>query len=273
MDMSENFAIGAAMHFYSGSSRYSLDFVQDDTDDLYSVFPADYDRYELTQEIQSGFGGWGVKAGGLFKMNKNLRVGISAEFPSSLSVKETYSENDALTFDGGTVSTEDLGSGNWEYRIRYPFKLGAGVCLDLDRLCLTGGMEYRDWTQVRFEAPKDLSWTSDYSGLLAENAGFPDRFRATLSVGAGAELRVPGTGLSLRGGYRSVPSPLADAERLLDRTYVSGGIGFDVDANTSLHLTFVRGLWNRTSVDSYTPGGTEERIEAKRLLAGVALRF
>lgn|GEM_PF-6243004 len=64
-----------------------------------------------------------------------------------------------------------------------------------------------------------------------------------------------------------------DAEKSLDRRYMSGGFGYDIDRNTSLHFSYTRGLWERDSIDSYTPGGTHESIQTHRILAGITYRF
>jgi long-subunit fatty acid transport protein len=271
--MSERFSLGAAFHSITGSSQYLLDFTQEDVENSYGTYPADFNRYEVHQDLASRFTGWGASIGGLFELSPNLRLGVGADLPTSLAVKETYADRDALTYDDGTVSEADLGSGVWEYRVRYPVRFRGGVALDLGKLLLAGAYEFRDWRQVKFEPAGGDWFAAEYSGLLGENAQFHDKFRAVLSYGAGAELRVPGTGIALRGGFRNVPSPLAGAGRDLDRTYVSGGLGFDVDRSTSIHLAYIRGLWNRSSEDSYTPGVTEERIETRRFLAGLTLRF
>ena len=89
----------------------------------------------------------------------------------------------------------------------------------------------------------------------------------------GGELRVPGTGLKLRGGYRVVPSPFFDADKQYDKKYISAGFGYDMDKSTTLNFTYIRGSWIRDSSDSLTPGGTEENIQTNRMLAGVTFRF
>jgi len=271
--VSPNTSLGVSAQWIAGSSDYQFDFFQNDVDNEYAVYPADFADYSLHQEIRTGFSGWSMKIGGMFRMNPNLRLGLTADLPTTLHVKEIYSENDKLTFDDGTVDPADLGSGEWEYLVRYPVKFGAGAALNLGPLLLAGGMEYRDWTQVRFGKPGEFVRNEDYDGLIADNVRFAERFRPVTSYGAGAELRIPGTGIALRGGWRTVPSPARNADRALDRRYVSAGIGFDVDARTLFNLSVVRGSWNRASSDSYTPDITEETVRTTRILGGLTLRF
>jgi long-subunit fatty acid transport protein len=271
--VSPNASLGVSAQWISGSSLYQFDFFQDDLNNAYTVYPADFAEYSLHQEIRTGFSGWSMKIGGMFRMNPNLRFGLAADLPMTLRVSERYSENDALTFDDGTVDAADLGSGEWEYLVRYPVKIGVGAGLDLGPLLLAGGMEYRDWTQVKFDRPEEFNMNDDYGGLIADNVLFAERFRPVASYGAGAELRIPGTGIALRGGWRNVPSPVKDAAANLDRRYLSAGLGFNIDTGASFNFSVVRGTWNRVSSDSYTPDVTEEAVKTTRILGGLTLRF
>ncbi|MFC2088991.1 hypothetical protein ACFLSX_05255, partial [Calditrichota bacterium] len=106
-----------------------------------------------------------------------------------------------------------------------------------------------------------------------ENKYFVDTFRPVLSYSAGAEYRIAGTGLKLRGGYRRVPSPFTDVDKKLNREYFSAGFGYDIDDNTSFNFSMSKGFWKRNSIDDYTPGGTHEAIETTRYLAGVNFKF
>jgi long-subunit fatty acid transport protein len=273
IELSPKFALGITFNFYSGSSKYLFDFFQDDVDDNYNIYPANYSSYELHQLIDSKFSGWGVKVGSLFHINQNLRLGLTVDFPTTLEVFETYSANDILIFDDDFISELDLGSSEWEYLIKYPFKFSGGLALDLDELMVAASFEYRDWTQVKFDVPAGYSLDEDYNSLLNENDAFPLAFRSVLSYSLGGEYRVPGTPLKIRGGYRYVPSPLIDADESLDREYYSAGFGFNIDKSSSIDFSLIKGSWKRDTIDSYTPDGTQEAIETTRILAGFTFRL
>ncbi len=273
MALSPSFSMGVTFSGYSGSSAYDFLFEQDDVEDGYNQFPANYNHYEVSQYINSSFTGWATRIGGLFELNNDLRMGFSVDLPFTLRVNETYSSTDALLFDDDYLDEMDLGSGEWEYLVRYPASVSGGVALDLDRLLLTASCSYRDWTKTKFAIPSGMEWDSDYDDLIFENVNFTTDFRPVLSYGFGAELRVPGSGLSLRGGYRLVPSPLYDADETLDREYITAGLGFRMDPFTTFHLTYVKGTQQRYSMDSYTPGGTSETIRTDRVMAGLTYRL
>jgi long-subunit fatty acid transport protein len=271
--LSPNFSIGLSLYFYSGSSNYLFDFYQDDINNFYNQYPADFTSYELHQKILSDFSGWGAKIGGLFQLNRSLKLGVAIDFPTTLNVLETYSENDALYYDDGYADEVDLGGGEWEYDVNYPFKFAAGIAFDLKQLTLAGTFEYRDWTQTKFNIPDGYSLNADYNDLLYENNYFADLFRATTNYHFGGEYRIRGSGLKIRGGYSFIPSPFSEAAGNLNRQYFSTGFGYDMDQNSTLNVSYTRGYWKKESIDDFTPGGTSESIQTSRILAGISYRF
>jgi long-subunit fatty acid transport protein len=267
--LSPNFSMGATINFYSGTSKYYFDFYQDDTDNLYNQFPANYYSYEIHQYINSNFNALGIKLGGMLQLNNELRLGFAVDLPTSLKVKEIHGSRDVLIFDDEYISEMDMGEGKWEYVVKYPAKFSGGITLDLKQVQFAASANYRDWTDVQFDVPPGYFMTTDYSELLDENIYFKNQFRPVLSYSIGGEIKTPGTGLKIRGGYRVVPSPYIDATKDMDRQYYSAGFGYDIDKSTSINLSYTRGFWKRYSVDTYTPGGTFEEIETDKILAGI----
>ena len=273
IQVSPKFAIGVTVDFFSGKSQYMMDFFQDDIDNLFNTYPGDYGAYELHNKILSDFSGWGVKVGSLLHLSKDLRLGATVDFPRSLIVHETYSSNDVLVFDDGYASEAELSSGEWEYVVKYPFKFSGGAALDLGPFTFAGSFEYRDWTQVEFDIPEGRGLSSDYQSLLDDNRFFAQEFRATFGWSAGGEYRLTGTGLQLRAGYRVLPSPLVSANEILDRQYISAGLGYYLDQNIIFNFSYTRGSWKKLSSDSYTPSGTAESVKSEKYLAGISFKI
>jgi long-subunit fatty acid transport protein len=273
VELSPNFAVGLTVNIYSGSSLYLFDFFQDDTDNLYTEFPANYDSYELHRKIDSEFSGWGLKVGSLLHLNQHVKMAFTIDFPTELNVLETHMFDDVLYFDDGYISEYAVDPAEWEYVIRYPFKFGGGLALNLNNLLISGSFEYSDWTQVEFDKPKGFNLTEDYALLFEENNIFPEDFRSVISYAVGGEFRIPGTSLRLRGGYRYVPSPFDNADEEFDRKYFSTGFGYDIDKRATLNFSYTKGQWKRNSFDSFTPEGTWENINATRILAGITYRL
>jgi long-subunit fatty acid transport protein len=273
LQVSPRLALGVTFDFFSGKNQYMMDFYQDDIDNNYNSYPADFDSYVLSDKIISNFSGWGVKVGAMLSFTNDLRAGLTVDFPRSMLVSETYSSKDVLYFDDGYGSEAELADGEWEYVIKYPFKFSGGASLDLGPFTFAGSFEYRDWTQVEFDIPENQALSDDYQSLLDDNKLFAQSFRATFGYSAGGEFRLPGTGLSLRAGYRIQPSPIIFSGEALDRKYISAGVGYHLDENTVFNFGYVLGTWNRYSTDSFTPSGTTENIKSERFLAGITFRI
>ena len=271
--LSPNFDVGVTVNFWSGKSDYRLRFLQEDLDELYNTFPADFYSYGLNQKLTTHYRATSFKLGGIFKLNRYSRIGLAVEMPTTFRVREEYSSNDELTFDDGYVDAYDYGAGEWEYKVKTPFRFDAGVVLGSPFFALTAGATYQDWTQTRFELPDNTPMDQDYSDLLNENMYFSQEYRETVNYHLGGEVLVPGMNLYLRGGYAVYPSPLKDAVEEMNRVYYTAGIGFRINPFSRLDLTYLRGKWQRQTEDQYTPGGTLEDITEDRILLGFSFSF
>ena len=49
--LSPNFTAGLSANIYRGQDEYLFSFIQEDVDNLYNVFPADFDSYQLNQKL------------------------------------------------------------------------------------------------------------------------------------------------------------------------------------------------------------------------------
>ena len=273
MAMSPRFYLGISINFLGGYHNYLFDYSQTDINNSYNQYPADFYQYSQHQSINSKFRGFIFKAGGMFLLTDKLNLGMAVELPTSIHVREVYAASDVLTFDDGYASDMDLGSGEWEYLIKYPLKVSGGIALNLQKILLGVSFEYIDWASVKFDIPDGWGLNQDYRDMLAENKYFREDFRSVLSYSGGGEFRVFGTGLKLRGGYRYIPSPYIGTENNLNRKYYSTGFGYELDQNTELNASYTRGYFKRDSYDYLTPDIAHEKITSDRIQAGLTYRF
>ena len=271
--MSPRFYLGLALNFHGGYHHYLFDYSQTDVDNIYNQFPADFYQYSQHQSIKSKFKGFNIKVGSMFLLTDELFLGLAIDLPTSIHVREIYTANDVLTFDDGYVSDMDLGAGEWEYQINYPYKISGGIALDLKKVLLGASCEYIDWSSAQFDIPEGYSLSQDYRDMLAENVYFQEDFRPVFAYSGGGELRIFGSGLKLRGGYRYVPSPYSGADKNLDRQYYSAGFGFEFDQNAELNASYTKGFFKRDSYDYLTPAIAHEKITSERIQAGLTYRF
>ena len=271
--MSPNFDLGISANFWRGKDNYDFMFFQQDDANRYSTFPGDFESYTVRQNLITDFSAFNLKLGGMFKLNRAMRLGIAVEFPTTFTVTENYSSSDELVFDDGYVDAVEDEPGEWQYQVKTPYRLDAGIGVNSGLLKLTAAATYQDWSQTRFVKPEHASLDEDYGSLLEENRFIRQDYRETLNYHLGGELALPGSNMYLRGGYAVYPSPLKDANSDMDKKYYSGGVGFKISPNVRLDATFLRGNWSRQSEDSYTPGGTLEEITENRVFLGIKYNF
>lgn len=270
--LSPRFLLGVRAAYVVGKEQYQLRFTQDDSEDLYSEYPGDFHRYEVDQVLQSDYTSLNLKMGGLIHFGWGLRLGAVMTLPSSFLVKEVHSDSDELTFDDGYVdATEE--SGRFDYRVKTPFHFDGGLSYGLKFLTLAASIRYRDWSQTRFVVSGHRLEDEDYREFLEENDVIRETYRPTTEYRFGGEIALNKLHTKLRGGYSLIPSPLTSAGGNQDRQFFNGGVSFALDDYVHLDLTFLHGIWERESRDSFTPGGTLEDITFQKLLVGISYRF
>jgi long-subunit fatty acid transport protein len=269
--MSPNFDLGFSLNFWKGHEEYNLRFYQEDENNIYTIYPGDFHSYRLNHNLNTDYKAVSLKVGAMFRPNNAMQIGMAVETPMKFTVRENYSASDALEFDDGYIDAIDFEPGEWEYKVKTPFRFDAGLGLNVQYIRLNASATYRDWTQTRFEKPSHIGLDEDYAELLDENIKFKEEYRETIDYHAGAELALPNTNIYLRGGFALYTNPLKDATSEMDKKVYSGGIGLKIGPQTMIDVTYIRSFWQRESEDAYTPGGTFEDITENRILLG--LRF
>lgn len=273
MALSPNFNAGITLTYWTGNSDYQLEFFQEDRDNIYNQFPADYNSYRLTQTILADYDAFSVKLGGLMTVVPGVRIGAALGLPTTFRVQEVFSQRDQLAFDDGFVDESDLGSGEFEYKVRTPLHFDGGISFTNQLVLLSGSFRYRDWRQTRFKIPEGALGDPDFESLLEENNIIRRDYRATLAYRLGGELRLRDMNTTLRAGYAVEPSPLKNVSSDRDRTWLTFGAGFDVDRYVRLDVAYLRGSWKQLTEDPFTPGGTLEDIRINKFLIGFTYRF
>lgn len=271
--LSPNFTAGVTLNAWTGNSDYQFQFFQEDRENVYNQFPADFDSYLLKRNLNTDYTAVGVKIGGMFTVSDAIKIGGTMSLPVTFNVKEVFTEEDKLTFDDGFEDAFNGDPGEFEYDVKTPFQFDGGASLSNQTITLAGSFRYRDWSQIKFDVANNDLGNSDFVELLDENAVIRQNYRATMQYNLGGELYLSGINAKLRGGYSYVPSPLKDAPTDLNKTFISGGIGFILDRFVSLDVTYLRGSWKRESEDEFTPGGTFEDITTNKVLVGLSYRF
>jgi long-subunit fatty acid transport protein len=256
-----------------------------------SASPAElqYVYYDLQQKLKSKFSGFEVKLGGLFDIIPNrLKIGANITFPSKFKVDEKWSVNDDLAYDiirANIDSSEMISSpyeewGDFDYYIKVPFKFSAGLAFNYSIFLVSASVDYQDWSQLKYDIPDDRPHDA-YTNLLDQNQVFKDEYQSITTFSIGGELSLLEDRLKLRGGLREVPSPLKELGADYNKRYISSGLGYKVDKNTIIHLTYVRGSWKNDKYyyfdafddDGALPLETSEEYVSTKILIGAQFNF
>ncbi|MFH1852968.1 MAG: hypothetical protein ABIA75_11555 [Candidatus Neomarinimicrobiota bacterium] len=263
---------GATISVISGREKYNQHYYQEDNDNTYAAYPADFHSYEINRYLKTTVSGLELKLGGSLRLGRLLRIGGAAGLPVRFAVKEVYFEDDLLIFDDGYEDPTE-NTGKWEYAIRAPFYFDGGVAFTSRYLTLAASARYRDWSQTEFVVQDDQLQQEDYRDYISENYELRGNYRATTEYHLGGELRLPIVNTALRGGYARYPEKSTVVVNPRNKEVYTLGVSLQLDRNLRIDVTGLSGNWSRDSRDSLTPAGTSENITVSNLLVGLAYTF
>ena len=299
IDVSARFSAGFTLNLVSGGSDFVSKYQQDDINNMngYDIYDeADqkieefqYKYYDVQYNINSDYTALQAKLGGLFHAGDYLRLGGTLTLPMTLRVDELWNVSDELAYDIHVLDEgliyqfaeeADLNEGEFDYDISVPFRFSGGLSFQNNFLLLAASADYTDWSQLRYEMPDDRN-SDDYSTLLDQNELFANDYQAVLSWGLGAEVNLFQNALSLRGGYRYVPTPLKDVSSDYDKKYYTAGIGMRLDESSILEASYMYGSHKQDANYYYDwddfgdiePMKTSEDYTTQKVLVGIKLLF
>ena len=90
----------------------------------------------------------------------------------------------------------------------------------------------------------------DITQQAALNKDILERYTQIVNLRAGAEFRLPWTGLSARAGFIYNMSPLKDSSKEYDKKYLTGGLGISSgEGDFEMNLAGMLGWWDILSED------------------------
>lgn len=192
---------GLTLNIYSGQYTQSWIYREQDEKNIYPVFKELVFQDDFTTDVS----GWGLKLGMLGRIDDNFRIGLTVETPRFLNLEDTYSTTLQAFYDqvpaGATRTSYEssLGEGNFEYRLRTPFVFSLGLSYEIPMLIVSADIGYTDWTQLKYSDDGDF--------LEPTNRIIKSELTQAFKGALGAEFHIPGTVLTLRGGYAVEQSP------------------------------------------------------------------
>lgn len=285
IDVEENISFGISLNVISGTYDYTRNYLEEDINNVYNNAQANlprdsaylrFNKFYYDNYLSSQISGAGLTFGMMWR-SENLRLGLVVKSPTSLTIKETYSDAGQSLFDNvGTWQSNSAPTTRYsydatnEYGVSSAWTFGAGGSYYiLPQILLAADIEYTDWTQVE--------WT-DNTALEKDNPYIQSKFRATTSYRIGTEIDVPGTDVRVRGGYSLTPSPYKNDPTSFDQVLYTGGVGIFLQRNVALDGALSYGTY-KSFRNQYSVAGlpntarTDESLSATTVNVTLSYRF
>ncbi|NOY61340.1 MAG: hypothetical protein GXO75_20700 [Calditrichaeota bacterium] len=275
MEVQKNFFLGATVNFVGGTDDYNVSFEEDDIYDVYHApfneqdgIIADLKYWTYEQGITSKFSATNLKIGALYRFGSALRLGATIITPTKFKVKESWTEKIAETYEWGAEDPFNDG-GDSEYQYQTPYGFNFGASFKLINILLSGGMEFKDWSQAKFLTEPPVAGVT--KGEI--NVRIKKELQATTNLRLGAEMYVPLIRARLRVGYYNNPSPYKYADLKPKREFYTAGVSLMLDKQVMVDLGLIHGSWKQQTTDGITNVPTLEDKTFDKIVGTLSIRF
>ncbi|MBN2571517.1 MAG: hypothetical protein JXA68_05265 [Ignavibacteriales bacterium] len=247
VEVAPNVYIGGTLDILGGTYKKEKEYYEDDIYNVYDnttltdpTLPetADFQTFFLNDVLDWTLSGFDFKLGFLTTVKDLLNLGLVIKFPSNYSIEENYFIDGYADFAATRFILSEPYDVTIEYDIKTPFEFMGGVAFNIMGIAIiSGDVSYIDYTQMEFTeglTPTDIS---------QNNKEIKQYTREVLNLSAGAEVTIPNTSLSIRGGFMYRPSPYFDDPSKYDKKYITAGVGYVAGGSIALDFAFARGWW------------------------------
>ncbi|WP_028296588.1 OmpP1/FadL family transporter [Olivibacter sitiensis] len=222
----------------------NIDFLdQANYPDLYQLIDSDYELAYGENLRQTG-NGFNAKLGFIYRPVDAVRIGFTATTPTWYSMSETYENSFSNYFvDPGSGQDIDGYEVDWypnvyDYNIRTPYRLNAGLATVFSRGLISADIEYVDYKSTHFSA-NDTGLERDI------NDAIQNTYKGALNYRIGGELVVVPQFL-LRAGFNYRGNAYEDSANFSSASKtISGGLGYRYDN------FYVDATYQNVSADPY----------------------
>lgn len=198
--------------------------------DLFNpLLEADYTYDEENWSTTTG-NGFNAKLGVIFKLISQLQIGITATSPTWYKLTNDYTDYYGIDYfmtDQDDYFEYPEESTYYDYNLRTPYRLNAGIASVLGQGLISADIEYVDYASMHFSSSN--VGTDDLM-----NEQIDDTYTNAVNFRIGGEYMIAPSFL-LRAGYGHNGSPYKDFD--LTSQTVSGGLGYRVN-NVYIDLTY-----------------------------------
>lgn len=225
--------IGVNLNSHFSNFTQSQRFYEDNDNTLTNVDRVN--RMRFSNDLYTNATGFSFQVGAIAKVTEGLRMGLTYESPTWLSISDEYTQRVSSVI--GNLSGElpenvvDPRITNYyqPYRLQTPGKFTGSLAYVFGRKGLIS-FDYaiKDYSDTKFRPTND----SHYSDL---NREMNTTLASTSEIRIGAEYKIKA--LSLRAGYRMEESPYQNKSTIGDLNSYSGGLGYNF-GSTKVDLSY-----------------------------------
>jgi hypothetical protein len=254
-EFASNVFFGASANYAVGSYLSNREYFEIDTKDIYGNDIRTLQDSALTAGFEEFY--------------LNDVVDGSVKIPTQYSIIEKHYFNGTSSFSTGLINELDIAVIETKYGVTSPFEFTAAAAVNLWIITATAEATYIDYTQMKFSGDTEITKQA------ALNKDILERYTQIVNLRAGAEFRLPWTGLSARAGFIYNMSPLKDAPTEYDKKYLTAGLGISSgEGDFEMNLAGMLGWWDIPSEDfgGNIPTISQSIVDAN-ILVSFTLRF
>ena len=242
-----NIFFGASISYVSGQYTIDREFTEEDTQDAYPASvetvpgnpaTADFRKFYLHEVRDLAFNGWDLRLGLIYKLENFIAIGGSFKIPSHTKVSDIHYLDGYSVLNNDRRQVLEQSKQEVEYSLAPPYEITGGAAINLWILTATAEASWIDYTQIRYSSGGQLP------DLTLRNKEFADKLRGAINLNAGAEFRLPWTGISARAGAMFRQSPFKDAPVKAGRKYLTAGIGINSGGRLAFDVGYCVGWWD-----------------------------
>jgi hypothetical protein len=194
---------------FSQTNSYS----ENDVDNLVRL-----ESFDQTDDLTTDGSGFNLKLGAIFMPVDFVRIGAAMHTPTFLRLTDSYQTTMSAIFDSlGSPLVVESPRGNFDYRIRTPFRLvGSAAFIFAKMGLLSVDYEFLDYRDARLN--------SIGYGFGPENSNINNKYRTAGNLRIGTEWKI--ADFYVRGGYALYGSPFRDERFGSDMSAITGGFGY-----------------------------------------------
>jgi len=260
VEMSPDLFLGGSVNFWGGKDDYTHQFKE--LDEPYDIWW--FSDTTSTEQIVTEFSGINLNLSVLYRYQNRFRFGGTIVTPLTLKSDEDWNYRDVMNWDDGASTTyED--NGKFVYKIQSPWVFRFGGAVNVGPMMISGDVELFDYSQIKYKS-EPPSGDETQSGA---NLEIKQNLENVINYRFGGEFGIPGTGVTLRGGYAVYPSPFKDALPGWDRKVYSLGAGFAASEQVEFDLGVASTSWDGVVGGDFS----KEKIEMKKVLVSLLYRM